>query len=174
MEETSIGGAKSSGFLVTTKNGENGIRLRHVVFEKLGSTNDDDSETASDSDDTWTMATWPVKSYEADIEREKLISTHRPIPLPAYDINGQLIPPDECKDKLAGAIARVTFTMNHWFIENNSKEGLASTNCFVADVQSIRVLVKPASQAVSPKKRKTARLDPADQSTSKQIHQTKH
>ena len=116
------------------------------------------------------MATWPVKSYEADIEREKLLSTHRPIPLPAYDIDGHLIAPNECKDKLVGAIARVTFTMNHWFIENSSKEGSPSTNCFVADVQSIRILVKPASQAISPKKRKTARHDPADQSPSKQIH----
>jgi len=120
----------------------------------------------SDSDvDTWTMANWPVKSYEAQIERDKLLSTHRPIPLP-YDINGELIPPHACKDTLAGTIARVTFTMNHWFIESNSKER-SSTNCFVADVQSIRVLVKPASQAVSPKKRKTARHDPAEQSTSK-------
>ena len=84
--------------------------------------------------DTWTMATWPVKSYEADIERNKLLSTHRPIPLPAYDINGHLIPPEECKDKLAGAIARVTFTLSHWYIENNSKEGSPSTNCFVADI----------------------------------------
>ena len=119
------------------------------------------------------MANWPVKSYEAEVERNKMLSTHRPIPLPAYDTDGHLIPPDECKDKLAGAIARVTFTMNHWFIENNTKESLPSTNCFVADVQSIRILVKPASQTISPKKRKTARLDPADQSSSKRIHQVR-
>lgn len=89
------------------------------------------------------MANWPVKSFEAELERDKLISTHRPIPLPAYDINGNFITPDACKDNLAGAIARVTFTMNHWFIENNSEECSSSTNCFVADVQSIHVLVKP-------------------------------
>ena len=33
MDETSINEAKKSGFLVTTKKGENAIRLRHVVFE---------------------------------------------------------------------------------------------------------------------------------------------
>ena len=33
MDETTIGGEKSTGFLVTTKEGENPIRLRHVVFE---------------------------------------------------------------------------------------------------------------------------------------------
>ena len=115
------------------------------------------------------MANWPVKSYEAEIERDKLVSTHRPIP-PAYDINGELIAPNACKDTLAGSIARVTFTMNHWFIENSSKESSPPMNCFVADVQSIRVLVKPASQAISPKKRKTARRDPADHSPSKRTY----
>ena len=52
------------------------------------------------------MANWPVKSYEAEIEHNKLLSTHQPIPLPAYDINGCLIPPDACENMLAGAIAR--------------------------------------------------------------------
>ena len=51
------------------------------------------------------MANWPVKSYEAEIEHNKLLSTHQPIPLPAYDINGCLIPPDACENMLAGAIA---------------------------------------------------------------------
>lgn len=91
------------------------------------------------------MANWPVKSYEAEIECNKLLSTHRPIPLPAYDIDGHLIAPEACKNMLTGAIARVIFTMNHCFIDNNWKECSSSTNCFVADVQSIRVLVKPES-----------------------------
>ena len=120
------------------------------------------------------MANWPVKSYKAQIERNKLLSTHRPIPLPAYDINGYLIPPDACEKMLAGAIARVIFTMNHRFIENNLEEcSSSSTNCFVAgDVQSIRVLVKPESQPYqeSPKKRKTAQHDPA---TSKQTYKVR-
>ena len=33
MDETSLNGAKSTGFLITTKKGEDAIRLRHVVFE---------------------------------------------------------------------------------------------------------------------------------------------
>ena len=116
------------------------------------------------------MSNWPVKSYEAEMERDKLRYTHQPIPLPAYDINGELIAPHACKDTLAGTIARVTFTMNHWFIENNSKDCSSSTNCFVADIQSVRVLVKPASQAVSPKKRRTQQHDPEDQLTTKRSH----
>lgn len=42
----------------------------------------------------------------------------------AYDINRELTTPDACKleSTLAGAIARVTFTMNHWFIEKTSGE----------------------------------------------------
>jgi hypothetical protein len=111
------------------------------------------------------MSDWPFLHPEAETERHKLVSTHRPIELPAYDINGNVIHPNLCNTALAGAVARVTFTLNYWFIENNSKDHTA--NCFVADIKTIRVLINPASQATSPKKRKTARRDPEDGSPSK-------
>ena len=72
--------------------------------------------------DTMTMSNWPVINSEAEIERDRLASTHKPIELPAYDLNGDLIHPILCNSALAGAIARVTFTLNHWYIENSSKD----------------------------------------------------
>ena len=105
------------------------------------------------------MANWPVVTSEAEIECDQLSSSHRPIPLPAYDINGKLIPPDRCEAMLRGAIVRVMFTLNHWPIMTHET---ISSNIFVGDIHSIRILVNSPSQAMSPKKRKTARHDPND------------
>jgi hypothetical protein len=115
------------------------------------------------------MSNWPVKTYDAAVEREKLIPTHRPIPLPAYDIDGKLIAPDACRDALAGAIARVIFTLSHSF-NDNSKDRSPSSNCFAADVQSVRVLIKPEVQSISSKKRKIALRDPMEHQTSKRTY----
>ena len=114
------------------------------------------------------MSNWPIIHPEAESERDRLSSTHRPVPLPAYDIKGSLIAPDHCKTALAGAVARVTFMLTHWHIESKD-DGAASTNSFVANVQSIRVLVNPQSDSVSPKKRKTAPQDPNDALLNKKI-----
>ena len=100
------------------------------------------------------MHEWPVITSEAEIERNHLITTHRPIPLPAYDINNKLIPPYQCKAKLAGAIVRATFTTSHLLVDP-SKENSTPSNTFAADIHSIQVLVNPPSQTMLPKKRKT-------------------
>ncbi|KIM37617.1 hypothetical protein M413DRAFT_448409 [Hebeloma cylindrosporum] len=143
MYEVALGGAKSNGFLTVSRIAADALRFRHVVFEELTKSTDNGSDTASD-DDSWTMSNWPVIHSEAE-----------------------LISPNRCNAALAGATVRVTFTLNHWFIDNASKDQSPATNCFVADVQSIRVLINPTSQAMSPKKRKTARRDPADESPKK-------
>lgn len=70
-----------------------------------------------------------------------------------YDIKGNLIKPEKHRVALAGALARVTFTMAHWYIAS-AKE---ATNCFVADVKAIRVLTDPVMvNSNSPTKRKIA------------------
>jgi hypothetical protein len=71
------------------------------------------------------MAAWPVTRYEAEVDYGRLF-LHRPVPVHAYDLNGDLIAPDRFKDALARAIARVNFTLNHWFIENSSSWGATS------------------------------------------------
>ena len=100
------------------------------------------------------MEKWPVITSEAEIKCNQLITTHRPIPLPAYDLNNNLIPPYQCKAKLAGAIVRTTFTASHLFVDP-SKENSNPSNTFAADIHSIQILVNPPSQTLLPKKRKT-------------------
>ena len=66
------------------------------------------------------MTDWPVLYTEGRTERDRLASTHRPIPLPAYDVDGNLIDPSNCKQELAGAIVRISFTLSHWLIKSDS------------------------------------------------------
>lgn len=83
---------------------------------------------------------------------------HQPVPLrlPAHDIKRNLIKPEDCQKALAGTIARVHVTLTHWFINN----GHEKKNLFVADIHSIRVLIGPLRQSMSPQKRKATRRDP--------------
>ena len=65
-----------------------------------------------------------------------------------------MIKPEEYRVALAGALAQVSFTMAHWYIASANE----ATNCFVADVKSIRVLMDPTTPK-KPSKRKTAKRD---------------
>lgn len=49
--------------------------------------------------------------------------------------------PDRCRVSLTGAIACITFTLSCWIIDNGSKDHVSASNCFVADIQSIRIQV---------------------------------
>jgi hypothetical protein len=42
--------------------------------------------------------------------------THRPVPIPAYDVNGSLIAPVDYCRRLECALAQVDFTLSHWSI----------------------------------------------------------
>ena len=106
------------------------------------------------------MSNWPVISSEAEFECDQLSTSHRPIPLPAYDINGKLIPPDRCETLLGGAVVRVMFTLNHRIIKSMKAE---ESNIFDADIHSIRILVNASSQMMAPRKRKTFNVDPSDE-----------
>lgn len=114
------------------------------------------------------MSNWPIKSSDAMDAQKDMLLTHRPIPLPAYNVAGDLIQPDQCQKLLVESLARVTFTLTHWFIDNRKKGG-DRNNTFVADVQSIRILVEPPQQSMSPRKRKTAHRDPGVDSPSRKF-----
>jgi hypothetical protein len=90
-------------------------------------------------------------------------NTHRVIPLPAYDINGDLIKPHNYKTALTGALVRVNFALSHWYF-SSQKDG--TSNIFVADATGIRILVDPPT-TTTPSKRKTSKKDPEISSPSK-------
>lgn len=67
--------------------------------------------------------------------------THRVLPLPAYDLDGDLIPPSQYQAQLEGATVRVYFILRHWSI--SARRGGQASDAYVADVRSMRVLVLP-------------------------------
>ena len=63
--------------------------------------------------DTYSLANWPIVNVEAEDARQEMLraKAHEVVPLPAYDIKGNLIKSEKYRVALAGALARVTFTM---------------------------------------------------------------
>lgn len=121
--------------------------------------------------DVYALAGWPIVNAEAEDARQEMLQgkTHEVVPLPAYDIKGNLIKPEKYRVALAGALARICFTMAHWYIPS-AKE---PTNCFVADVKSIRVLTDPVMPK-SPTKRKTTKREIELVSPSSRRRRTDH
>lgn len=98
---------------------------------------------------------WPVRRDAAKQELNKLKDTHVVIPIPAYDLAGQLIQPQDYETKLRGAIVLLKFHMNHWKIQNK--------HYFTADIQKIRVLAPPKGpvehDTPTVKRKRVARFD---------------
>jgi hypothetical protein len=109
------------------------------------------------------LANWPVIHPEAEEARQDMLTSHRVIALPAYDIRGDLIQPKHYKDALAGALVRINFKLSHWYI--NAHGGKDAFHSFVADVTAIRVLVEPTMNKMTTK-RKTGKRDPGIGSSS--------
>lgn len=84
------------------------------------------------------MANWPVFSPSARKELESMQGTHCVIPLPAYDIDGNLISPREYRAKLKGALVVMRFDLTHWTI--SAKQGRPATDTFVANIRRIDIL----------------------------------
>ena len=104
---------------------------------------------------TWTMSDSPVIRPEAELEHDKLMSTHRVPTSPASSLRPQSrIAPNSRNMALA---ARFLASPSHWTISlsrTTSKDQTPVTNFFLADVNQSVFLANPASQAM------TTRRDP--------------
>jgi hypothetical protein len=69
----------------------------------------------------------------------ELQKNHRIIPLPAYDIHGNLIHPTQYRDTLKGAVVQVTVLLKHWNI--TVKDNVNRRDTYTADIKNLRVLV---------------------------------
>jgi hypothetical protein len=90
-----------------------------------------------------------------------MIRTHTVIPLPAYDVEGNLIHPDEYRFKIPGGVAAIHFTLAHWFFAKS--KGFEATDTYVADVASITMLETPepvSRHDGSPGKKRPTLTDP--------------
>ncbi|KAJ7649918.1 hypothetical protein FB45DRAFT_886337, partial [Roridomyces roridus] len=146
-------GNKRSGTFDPKEKPPQTIKLRHVVFEEKAK---DEPDSQNSDDDEFPIEDWPVKSPAAKKALAEMEDTHVVVPLSAYDVEGDIIPPKEYMTMLPGAIVRATFTLNHWHIAHEQKD------TYSADIDSLRVLVPRTSttgststrSASSPRKRK--------------------
>jgi hypothetical protein len=85
-----------------------------------------------DEDDEYNIDNWPVPLTNED-SLEAIKPTHNVQRLPAYDVKGQLIHPLDYEEKLAGAIARVCFSIVHFTVKQRH-----IFNALVRDITIIR------------------------------------
>ncbi|KAJ7018594.1 hypothetical protein C8F04DRAFT_1404858 [Mycena alexandri] len=140
MAKAATSGHSRQGIFDPKEQPKTSLKVRHVVFAE---------KAPGDDDGGYDLRDWPVKSPAA---REALVAmedTHRVYALPAYDINGNLIPPSQY-GTLMGAVVRATISLSHWNIAREARDS------YVADIVSLRVLVPaaPIASTSSPRKRK--------------------
>lgn len=90
----------------------------------------------------------PVHGDIAKAELAAMKDTHVFNILPAYDMDGNLIMPNDYESSLRGALVVVSATLNHYDIR--ARGSSPASNTFVADIVKIRVL-QPPVQGVAEK-----------------------
>ncbi|KAI5993897.1 hypothetical protein EDD15DRAFT_2366981 [Pisolithus albus] len=146
------------GFILAGGQTGNRLKLRHLLFESLDGRDSADqgfSETLLGDDNIdvapFTIDNWLVDDDETRDELETLKATHHLVPLPTYDIDGNLIQPHAYRQSLQGALVELYFNMSHWAIAG--KGGTQGNDVFTAEIQMIRI-IEPPRQTVMPNKRK--------------------
>ncbi|KAK6974454.1 hypothetical protein R3P38DRAFT_3335806 [Favolaschia claudopus] len=133
MAQVETDGYKKSGIFNFKENPKIGFKIRHIVFEP---------KEEDDGDELFVLQDWPVKNAAAKEALEGMENSHQVIPIRAYDVDGDLIPPTNYMSKLSGAVVRATLTLSHWKIGRDKRD------TYTADIESLWVLV-PASVAGS-------------------------
>jgi hypothetical protein len=103
-------------------------------------------------DDEYDIDNWPV-SLSNEPYLDAIKSTHNVQRLPAYDIKGDLIHPFDYEEKLAGAIARVCFSIVHFVVRQKH-----IYNALVRDITIVRPPITIATTSLKhilhPKKKR--------------------
>jgi hypothetical protein len=109
-------------------------------------------------EDMESIDNWPINNESTRKAATELKKNHRIIPLPAYDIHGNLIHPTQYWDTLKGAVVWVTVLLKHWSI--TTKDNVNGRDTYTTDIENLRVLVAAPKFAGSPKAtRKIAQTD---------------
>ncbi|KAJ8073340.1 hypothetical protein PM082_011612 [Marasmius tenuissimus] len=157
MDKISTTGYKKNGGVVEVPTGMDRMRFKHSIFQRK---NDDDTEEEEDDlglGIEFTIDGWPTSTTDAAsaLARLKTAGTHDLCYLPAYNSQGDIIPPDAYRKALENAIVQIDFTLEHWKIAKDHADA------YKASVVKVSVLEPPRSVVVrSPKKRKPAAKDP--------------
>ncbi|KIK17013.1 hypothetical protein PISMIDRAFT_685753 [Pisolithus microcarpus 441] len=115
------GYSSGTSFFSTKDTGAIRFKLRHTLFESLDAADTDGEEDSSTPSDTavseaFSFERWPLTKEKNRAELLSLKSTHRILPLPAYDLENYIIRPGSYRRVLQGAIMEVHFTLSHWAI----------------------------------------------------------
>ncbi|KAJ7804664.1 hypothetical protein B0H14DRAFT_2612087 [Mycena olivaceomarginata] len=154
MAQTETAGYSKQGIFNASETQKRSIKLRHVLFQVA-------------EEDIESIENWPINNENPRKAAAELKKNHRIIPLPAYDIHGNLIHPTQYRDTLKGAVVRVTVLLKHWSI--TAKDNVNGRDTYTADIEYLRVLVAAPKFGGSPKAaRKIAQTDPG--SPSKKQH----
>ncbi|THG95597.1 hypothetical protein EW026_g6079 [Hermanssonia centrifuga] len=142
--------------------GNSRIKIHHALFEPCGEPSEKEEEAIElEQDDieahkgnipfALTIEDWPVHGEDAKAALETMKDKYFVVPIPAYDMHGDLIHPTFYRRRLEGALVAVCFTLTHWAIGN--KDAGTSSNVFTADIINLHVLVTPRPTVVTPRKR---------------------
>ncbi|KAI0633922.1 hypothetical protein C8Q77DRAFT_1036223, partial [Trametes polyzona] len=128
------------GVLVERPHQSPKLKVCHVLFE-VNTCSDSASQPTLPPE--WSLDHWPVSSDAARAELAAIKDAGQLdiVPLPAYNVEGNLIRPQDYRTALMGAIVEVHFTLTHWTISARASEEPADV--YVADIQYMRVLVPP-------------------------------
>ena len=108
--------------------------------------------------DKATLAYGVGQDYEKFWTRAK--STHHACIMPVFDTNDCPINPDHFANKLVGALCEVTFTLKHYAINAQKKEGdqdVQAHDIFSAQVETVALLKNPPTIVRSPYKGRLTR-----------------
>ncbi|KIK25255.1 hypothetical protein PISMIDRAFT_9645 [Pisolithus microcarpus 441] len=100
--------------------------------------------------DPFSFKLWPLTKEWTCVELLGLKASHCILPLPMYDLAGNLIRPSAYCCSLQGAIVEVHFTLSHWGIAS------AKRDVYGRVIQLICILMPPAPTSVTTRKRKLA------------------
>lgn len=126
------------------------MRLNFPLFEPKGE--DDDRERDKES-----LAYSVGQEFESLWTRAK--TSHHCCVMPVFGTNGLPIKPDLFPDKLIGAMCEITFTLRHYTMGPQTKEGVRveAHDLFSANVEWISVLKSPPVIVQSPFKGRNKR-----------------
>ena len=88
---------------------------------------------------------WPVENEVVAMELEKMKPTHQALPVPAYNLENQLIHPANYRHELQGALVKIHFTLLHCSFKTK--------DAFTADIHSVWVLRAPHTVSSITKRR---------------------
>jgi hypothetical protein len=107
-----------------------------------------------DLDGIFLIENWPTFNDAAKGGLENIKKTHRVVPIPAYDMKGNLIDPRQYRRALEGATVELHFTLTHWsFPAKADQPASMGVDTYTGDIVMIRVISPPIYTPGTPSKR---------------------